>query len=120
MSSPFSTLCLDVGTWDLFPDASGNIAMAAPPYAVAQDVASAIRTFLGDCYYDQTIGIPYFAKILGQTPPLSLFKEYMQNAALTVPSVISATCVVESFLARAIKGHVSFTDSADQTQTVAL
>ena len=42
---PYSTLLLDPDTWDLTVDNNGNIAVAAPPYAVAQDVASAIRTF---------------------------------------------------------------------------
>jgi hypothetical protein len=120
MSAPFSTLCLDLSNWDLFPDASGNIALAAPPYAVAQDVASAIKTFLADCYYNQALGIPYFAQILGHTPPLSIFQGYLQDAALTVPSVISAQCVIESINARTVQGYVQFTDSANVTQSVAL
>ena len=42
----YSTLLLDQTEWDLVLDASGNIALASPPYALAQDVASAVRTFL--------------------------------------------------------------------------
>lgn len=120
MSAPFSTLLLDLDNWDLCADANGNIALASPPYSVAQDVASAIRTFLGDCYYDQTIGIPYFDQILGKTPPLSLFQEYIQNAALSVPSVVSAVCVVSSVVNRQVTGSVTFTDSAGVTGTVTL
>ena len=40
-----------------------NIAVADEPYALAQDAASAIRTFIGECYYDTTKGLPYFEKV---------------------------------------------------------
>jgi hypothetical protein len=43
-----NTLLLDVSSWDLCLDAAGNIAMASNPYSIAQDAASAIRTFAGD------------------------------------------------------------------------
>lgn len=112
------TWLLEVDTWDLCLDALGNIAMASDPYSLAQDVASAIKTFLGEVYYDTTIGVPYFSQILGQTPPLSVFEEYMIQAALTVPQVVSATCVIESFTNRTINGQVQFVDSNGNTSTV--
>ena len=40
-----NTLLLDQTAWDLVLDSAGNIALAAVPYARAQDVASAIKTF---------------------------------------------------------------------------
>lgn len=112
------TLLLELNDWDLVTDASRNIALASVPYARAQDVASAIKTFLGEVYYDTTIGVPYFQQILGQTPPVAVFQEYMIAAALTVPGVVSATCVVESFIGRTVTGQVQFTDSSGTTSTV--
>ena len=53
------TLLLDLTNWDLVLDVNGNIAIARPPYALAQDAASAVKTFQGECYYDTTLGIPY-------------------------------------------------------------
>ena len=79
------TLLLDTAQWDLVVDGTGNIAMASVPYALAQDVASAIKTFAGEVYYDTTIGVPYFATILGQTPSVAYFQQQMIDAALTVP-----------------------------------
>jgi len=116
------TLLLDTGAWDLVADAAGNIALAAEPYALAQDVASAIRTFLGEVWYDRTLGIPYFEQILGKTPPVTLFEEYMINAALTVPEVVSATCVIESYsrTTRKVQGQVQFVDSFEQTTAVSI
>ena len=63
------TLLLDRTAWDLCLDSNGNIALASEPYSLAQDVASAVRLFLGECYYDTTKGIPYWTEVLGMLPP---------------------------------------------------
>jgi len=112
------TLLLDTQAWDLVLDANGNIAVAQEPYQLAQDVASAIRLFSGELWYDISQGVPYFATILGKAPPVQLFKQYMIDAALTVPGVVSADCVISSFEGRTVTGYVSFTDSTGTTQTV--
>jgi hypothetical protein len=41
------TLLLDVTRWDLVLDSARNIAVAATPYSISQDVASAVKTNLG-------------------------------------------------------------------------
>ena len=114
-----NTLLLDVGTWDLCSDASGNIASAADPYAIAQDGASAIRTFLGEVWYDDTLGVNYKGQILGKNPPVSLLQELMANAVFTCrPTtadvyVVSATCIITSWNipTRTVVGSVNFVDS---------
>lgn len=110
--SQFNTLLLDRTEWDLVLDSNGNIALASPPYALEQDVASAVRLFLGELWYDITKGIPYFENVLGQLPPVSLFTAYIENAALTVPGVVSARCVISSFQNRAISGEIQFIDDS--------
>jgi hypothetical protein len=122
MAAPFTTLLLDVGRWDLTLDAYGNIALAAPPYALAQDVASACRTVLGEVYYDTSLGVDYFGQIFGLTPPASVFQEQFVAAALTVSGVIAATCNIEAYDAttREATGQVLFTDINHQVQTVGL
>ena len=106
----FDTLLLDQSAWDLVIDSAGNIAMAQPPYALAQDVSSAVRLFLGELWYNTTKGIPYFEDVLGHLPPLSLLTGYIENAALTVPGVVSAQCIISSFDAREIAGQIQFID----------
>lgn len=108
----YSTLLLDQTAWDLVLDASGNIAMATPPYALAQDVASAVRTFLGEVYYNTTLGIPYFSQVLGHLPPASLLTQLISNAALTVPGVVSAQTVITSFNSGSVSGQILFTDES--------
>jgi hypothetical protein len=94
--------------------------MAAPPYARAQDVAIALRLFLGELWYDTTKGIPYWEEILGRTPPANVFESYMIRAALTVPGVVSAQCTIESLVGRTLTGQVTFTSVDGTTDTVNL
>lgn len=100
------TLLLDRTAWDLVLDAAGNIALASEPYAIAQDVASAIRLFKGEAYYDTSQGVPYWEQFLGQRPPLSLVKAEVVKAALTVPGVLDARCFLASFTNRTLTGQV--------------
>jgi hypothetical protein len=113
-----NTLYLNPQTWDLVLDVDGNIAIATDPYSVAQDVASAIKTFLGEVWYDTTQGVPYFQNILGQLPSTALLSAYIQNAALSVPTVASATCTFTDLTDRKISGVVTFTTDDGVTQSV--
>lgn len=107
----YNTLLLDRTAWDLVLDANGNIAMATPDYSVAQDVASAVRLFLGELYYDTTKGIPYFEDILGTRPPAQLLAGYIENAAKTVPGVTAARCIINSFdINGQVTGQIQVTD----------
>lgn len=115
-----ATLLLDQGSWDLCLDANGNIAVANPPYATAQDVSSAIRTFFGEVYDDTTLGVQYFGKILGKNPPLSFVRSQIEAAALSVPGVVTAVCTIQAISGRAITGQVAFTDVNNVTQTLAI
>lgn len=106
------TLYLDPVAWDLRLDSNGNIAVADAPYQLAQDAASAIRTFIGECFYDTSLGVPYFDQILGHAPSLSLMKTRFEAAAKTVPGVISAKVYIQSYVNRSVTGTVHVTDRA--------
>lgn len=107
-----NTLCLAQDTWDLFTDISGNIAMASDPYSIAQDVASAIRIFQGEIWYDTAQGIPYFERVLGRTPPLQYLRSQVEARALTVPGVVRAQCVFAQLntVTRALQGQCKIID----------
>ncbi len=108
------TLLLDLANWDLVLNASGNIAVADEPYSLAQDAASAIRTFAGECYWNTTFGIPYF-RILGTNIPLALLKQALIDAALTVPDVVSAQVFISALTDRALSGQVQVVSSSGET-----
>lgn len=119
MSIIQNTLLLDQTVWDLVLDVNGNIALAGAPYSVAQDVASATRTFLGECWYDTSLGIPYWQQILGEFPPLQYVAEQIQDAALTVPNVVAAKVTFTSFKNRSLAGQIQIIDTDGATNNVA-
>ena len=78
--------------WDLALNSSGNIIVVSGPYAIAQNVACAVRTFLGECWYDTTKGVPYFQQILGYMPSYQYMKAKFIGAALLISGVASVQC----------------------------
>ncbi len=77
-------------TWGLELDSSGNLAIfdeATYDQSVAQDAACAFRTFLGDCWYNQALGLPYLQSIFGQNPPLSFVAAKLIAQALTMSNI---------------------------------
>lgn len=114
-----SSLLLDVTEWDLVLDASGNIAVAAEPYSLAQNAASAIKTFLGEVYYDVTVGVPYLQQIFGKNPPLPLLKSTFEAAAITVPGVAAAKCFITAAGDRNVSGQIQVTAAATGRISVA-
>ncbi len=116
----YNTLLLDRTAWDLVADSNGNIAMAQPPYAIAQDVASAVRLFKGELWYDTTDGVPYFEDVLGYLPPFSLFKSLIEKAALSVPGVVQANFIINSFSDRNVIGEIRFIDETGASHGVIL
>ena len=114
------TALLSISEWDICLDSAGNFAIATEPYQVAQDVASALRLFFGELWYDTTKGVPYLTEVLGESPPVGYFQTLMERAALTVSGVVSAECTVTSVQGRTVTGGVTFTTADGQTATVAI
>jgi len=112
------SLLLDLDVWDLVLDAEGNIAFCEEPYSIAQDVACACRTFKGELIYDVNDGVPYFSEILGQWPPLSLVRERLKEACLSVTGVVSAQVIITSVDGRELTGQVQFIDTDGNAQGV--
>ena len=104
------TILLDPVTWDLVVDINGNIAVAEPPYALAQDVASSCILFKGELLYDTTKGIPFFEDVLGKNMPADLMAGYFEAAALTVPGVVSAQATLITDSTRTVTGIIQFID----------
>lgn len=113
-----NTLLLDATTWDLTLDASGNIAMATLPYAMAQDVASAVRLFRGELYYNPGIGVAWSPEIFGAAPPLGFVRAQVEANARRVPGVVSAQAFFSSIDGRRLTGQVLVRDAAGEAQIV--
>lgn len=115
------TLFLMPNSWDLALDASGNIAIASSTYQQAQDIACACRTIKQDMYFNQQDGIPYLTDILGKGKyPLALYRKYLQDAALTVPDVVSAEVELLLTNERIVSGQIKFTNDKNMTGVIGL
>ncbi|MEQ9911000.1 hypothetical protein [Pectobacterium polaris] len=86
----YRTLRLSADNWDLTLDGNGNIAIADSGYSVAQDVASACLVFSGECYYDNTLGIPWKEEVLGRRPSAGYIGNKMEVEARKLPIVNQA------------------------------
>ncbi|MFY1028341.1 hypothetical protein ACE4RU_11705 [Actinobacillus seminis] len=115
-----NTLFLHPQKWDLVLDNEGNIAYAKDPYAKAQDVASAIKLFKGELYYDTSKGIPYFDETLGKKQSLALYQYRLEKAALSVAGVAAAKAIVQSNEDRSVTGVVKFTDETGREMEIKL
>lgn len=116
-----NTLFLMPDTWDLALDADGNIAIASSTYQQAQDIASACRLFTQDQYFNQSAGIPYLSEILGKGSfPLSLYRKYLQDAAMSVQGVTNAQAELVMTEGRILRGLIKFTNQENQTGVISL
>lgn len=115
-----NTLMLDAASWDIALDGNGNLIIATPPYSTAQDVASAVRTFLGEVFFDQSLGVPYSQQILGQVAPLSVLQAGIEAAALSVPGVLTAIAIIQTYENRQVTGQVEFTTTDGDSAVVGI
>lgn len=104
------TLLLDQNEWDLTKDAAGNIAVAEAPYAIAQDVASAVRVFQGEVWYDTNQGMPYLQQILGEAPPIEFVKSQLAAVGGTTPEVTAIEVFITALEGRELTGQLIVTD----------
>lgn len=114
------TLTLNKDTWDLTLDVSGHIITSQGPYAVAQNVANAVRLFTKDAYFNRADGIPHFTSELGALPPAAVLIDRINKAARAVPEVSTARTVLTRFENRTMEGNITLTTTAGDTVNVAI
>lgn len=123
------TLSLDVATWDLQLDALGNLStvgdatlgtQTGPGMRLAQDVATRVRAWRGEVYFDTRQGIDY-PRYLGLAPLIPQFQADCQAEALLVPECASALASFELDRAtRTLGGVLSLSDQAGNGAQVAV
>lgn len=79
-------------SWDIFSDASGQIALTSGTYAVAQNAANAVRLFTKDAYLAQTKGIPHFDIELGKSPAIAapILRTRIRDTVLAIDGITDA------------------------------
>ena len=105
-------------SWDLVLDSNGNLAIQMGPAAIAQDVASAVSVFLGEAYWDTTLGIPWISDVFNSNYNPQLITSLLEQTALTVPGVVSAKATIISFSQGRISGTIQVIDTTGIAQGV--
>ena len=112
------SLLLDA-QWDLTLDDGGNIATCQGAYAIAQNVANAVRLFTNDAYFDADKGIPHFNIELGHKPPYSILRNRILEQARSVEGVAEAEVVFNDPEERVLTGEIFLTTTEGETISVA-
>ncbi len=107
--------------WDIHINESGDIATSTGSYAIAQNVANAVRLFTNDAYFDRDKGIPHYDVELGYTEAesQSALQNRIQEAALAVDGVTAAE-VSLSFEGRTYGGEITITTEDGSNATIEL
>jgi len=104
------TLYLNPDSWDITLDSSGRISTSAAAYAIAQNVANAVRLFTGEAFFAMDEGIPHFEIELGYTrPALSVLRARIREAALNVDGVLDAVVNLDGVQNRKLTGEILLT-----------
>lgn len=72
---------------------NGELSWVTGAEAVAQDIQMRLRTFLGECVYDESAGVPYLQIIFEKGTSSFSIESILRSQILATPGVIS----IESF-----------------------
>lgn len=104
------TLYLQPDSWDITLDSSGRLSRSTQAYAIAQNVANAVRLFTGEAFFAIDEGIPHFDIELGKTrPSLSVMRARLREAALSVDGVLAAEITLDAVKDRKLTGEILLT-----------
>lgn len=104
------TLYLKPDNWDITLDSSGRLQTSANAYAIAQNVANAVRLFTNEAFFAMDEGIPHFEIELGYTrPALSVLRARIREAALNVEGVLDAAVNLDGVRDRKLTGEILLT-----------
>lgn len=100
------SLPLKTDAWDIYLNSNGDMFLADNDSSIAQDVASSVRTFSGECWYNTTLGMPYFESIFGKNPPQSFVVDNIKTQAFTIVEVNSVNVLGVGLVDRTLKGVI--------------
>lgn len=66
---------------------NGDLVMNYGTEGIASDLRSRLQTFLGECFLDTSLGVPWFEKILGKKTPSGELKSIFRQVILGTPGI---------------------------------
>lgn len=80
---------IDTLTGDLAIVSGDLVVINDPRDAVAQDISQALKTYFGEWFLDQDIGVPYFQQILVKNPDGDVVDGVLKRAIANRSGVLS-------------------------------
>lgn len=115
-----NTLTLDADAWDIGLDEAGNLSVSSDTHSILQDACSAAQTWLGEVYYDQSLGVSYDDALLSGQTPSAFYTSDVESAVQAVPGVAAVTChLLAPSAERTLRGLLVITTTNGQTAYVA-
>lgn len=96
---------------------NGEVTLTSGIDSIIQDVAVRLKTFLGEWFLDQRVGIPYFQNILIKNPNLPVIQTIFQQAILETEGVLSITNFEFNFDTASRQLDISFEAKTDDLDT---
>lgn len=110
----------DQGNLGTFGDATNDSPQTGPGMRLAQDVATRLRAWRGEVWFDTTQGIDY-PRYLGQAPSLIQLRADYQSEALLVPLCVTALADLDlQRTTRAVGGTIYLSDLTGYSAEVAV
>ena len=79
---------LSLNNNDLFLTPGKNLALVEYPQSIAQAIECRLKTFLGEWFLDQDLGIPFFSDVLIKTDDKSKIDLIFQKEILKINGVV--------------------------------
>jgi hypothetical protein len=76
--------------------------------AIGQEVSIRLQFFLGEWFLDARVGLPYYEKILGQKPRISVVTSIFRESILSTPGILTVTDLEIDFTGATRALSVSF------------
>ena len=89
------TLAVDENN-DTFLDQNGNVAIVDNDESLRQRLIQRLKTFLGEWFIDETIGVPYFQQILQSGIDINIVSNIITNEILKENEVIQVQAPIAS------------------------
>lgn len=93
---------------------NGQIARVTGNDQIAQRIKTLLRTFMGEYFLDQTLGVPYFQEIFQKPANKAVFDAIIKNNILSVNGVVNIASFDSDLSARTYSINCTVLDADGQ------
>ncbi len=97
---------------------NGNLVIIEDTDQIRQAIGEALRTFFGEWFLDNTIGVPWFQQILISHPNLDVIQAILIDTVLSVPGVAQLNSFTFNYVNGTRSLSVTFVALSSNGQTI--